>query len=127
MAKSPQGGFVLPNELRSMAENSMAQARQAFDGFMGAAQNAVQRMEERATAVHTGAKTANEKIMSFAQQNIATSFDYAERLVRAQNISEIMQIHSDFAKQQMQALAEQSKALSQAAADAAGSAKKKAE
>jgi phasin len=125
MAKSPQGGFELPNELRSMAENSMAQARQAFDGFMGAAQNAVQKMEERATAAQTGAKAANERIMTFAQQNIASSFDYAERLVRAQSISEIMQIHAEFAKQQMQALGEQSKALSQAATEAASGGKKK--
>lgn len=121
MAKSDPQGFELPAELRSMAESSMAQARQAFDGFIGAAQDAVTRMEERGSAAQTGARAANEKIINFAQQNISNAFDYAERLVRAKNLSEIMQVHADFAKSQMQAFSDQTKALSQAATEASRS------
>src|ERR1700749_4243897 len=34
MAKDPFEQFAIPNEMRSFAEQSVAQARKAFDGFM---------------------------------------------------------------------------------------------
>lgn len=113
MAKSPMESFEVPAELRNMAENSVAQARKAVEGIMGAAQSAVVKFEERTTAAHTGAKEAGSRMMDFAQQNIANSFDYAERLVKAKDLSEIMQIQTEFAKQQMQLFSEQAKAIGQ--------------
>jgi phasin len=105
--------FEVPAELRNMAESSVAQARKAVEGIMGAAQSAVVKLEERTTAAHTGAKEAGSRMMDFAQQNITNSFDYAERLVKAKDLNEIMQIQTEFAKQQMQLFSEQAKAVGQ--------------
>jgi len=41
MAKDPLEQFAIPNELRSFAEQSVAQARKAFAGFIEAANQAL--------------------------------------------------------------------------------------
>ena len=40
MAKDPFEQFAIPNEMRAFAEQSVAQARKAFDGFIQAANQA---------------------------------------------------------------------------------------
>ena len=41
MAKEPFEQFAMPNEVRAFVEQSVAQARKAFDGFVQAANQAV--------------------------------------------------------------------------------------
>jgi phasin len=115
MLKNPMGNFEIPAEMRNVAEQSVVQARQAFDGFMSAAQKAVERVEEQTAAAQAGAKGAGEKAMSFAEKNIASSFDFAQRLVRAKDLEEMMRIQSEFMRSQMEALSNQAKELGQAA------------
>ena len=124
MAKDPMSSFEIPAEMRRMAETSVAQAKQAFDGFMVAAQQAVARVEGQAAAAHAGASDASKKAMSFAGQNVAASFAFAQKLAQARDVEEVMRLQADFIKTQMQTLAEQAKELgasfTQAASDAAG-------
>jgi phasin len=105
------GGFEIPVEMRNMAEQSVVQARQAFDGFMSATQQALAKMEQQASAAQGGAKDASEKIRTFAEQNVAASFDYAQRLVRAKDVDEMMRIQADFVQSQMSTLSEQAQEL----------------
>ena len=50
MAKDPFEQFAIPNEMRSFAEQSVAQARKAFDGFMEAANQALGQFQGQAQA-----------------------------------------------------------------------------
>lgn len=118
MAKTPMGSFEIPVEMRNVAEQSVVQARQAFDGFMSAAQKALVKVEEQTSVVHAGAKNTGEKIMGFAEQNVATSFEFAQRLVRAKDLDEMMRIQAEFVQSQMQALTEQAQELGAGAAQA---------
>ncbi len=45
MAKDPMSSFEIPSEMRNLAEQSVEQARKAFDGYMTAAQQAVEALE----------------------------------------------------------------------------------
>jgi phasin len=119
MSKSPLGSFEIPSEMRNMAEQSVVQARQAFDGFMSAAQKAVATAEQRAAAAQVNVKGAGEKMMGFAEQNVATSFEFAQKLVRAKDVDEMMRLQRDFLNSQMQTLSEQAKELGQSAGAAA--------
>jgi phasin len=124
MAKNPMGNFDIPPEMRNVAEQSVVQARQAFDGFMNAAQKALGKVEEQAAAAQEGVKGAGKKVMSFAEQNVANSFDFAERLVRAKDVEEMMRIQAEFVRSQMETLASQAKELGQGPAQAAREAPK---
>jgi phasin len=125
MAKSPTGGFEIPVEMRNVAEQSVVQARQAFDGFMSAAQKAMNKWEEHAAAAQAGAKDTSQRIMDFAEQNVSTSFEFAQRLVRAKDLDEMVKLQGEFVRSQMETLSEQAKELGQGAAQAAQDARKR--
>ena len=55
MAKEPFEQFAMPNEVRAFVEQSVAQARKAFDGFVQAANQAVAQFHGQARAARTGA------------------------------------------------------------------------
>jgi len=60
-----------------------------------------------------------EKAVAFAEQNVAASFDYAQKLVRASDPQEVLRLHAEYVQAQMQALAQQAKELGQTATRAA--------
>ncbi len=124
MQKGPTGSFEIPSEMRNVAEQSVAQARQAFDGFMGAAQKAVAKLEDQTAAAQAGAKGASQKIVGYAERNVAASFDFAQRLARAKDVQEMMALQQEFMQTQMAALTEQAKDIGQSASKAATDAAK---
>ena len=89
-------GFDVPPEMRAFAEKSVEQARQAFDGFISAAHHAVNAFEGQAQTARKGAKDVTEKAMTFAEQNIASSFEFAQRLVRAKDLQEVLRLQADY-------------------------------
>ncbi len=116
--------FEIPPEMRAFAEKSVEQARQAFDGFISAAHQAVSTFEGQAETARKGAKDVTEKAMTFAERNIASSFEFAQQLVRAKDAQEVMSLQADYIKRQMQVLAEQAKELGESTGKAARDAAK---
>ena len=104
--------FEVPPEMRALAEKSVEQARQAFEGFISAAQRAATAFGAPAESATKGARSLSEKTMTFAARNIANSFEFAQRLMRAKNVEEMLHLQADYIKTQMEALAEQAKELS---------------
>ncbi len=116
MAKDPFEQFAIPNEMRAFAEQSVAQARKAFDGFIQAANQAVSHLHGRAQAAHSGATEIAQKSMNYAEQNVAATFDFAQKLMQAKDAAEIMGLQSEYLSRQMQALSAQVQELGQSAA-----------
>ena len=104
-----QTAFQVPDEMRNMAERSVTQARQALDNFIQAARRTSGSMEQTSDKVQAGAKDMAQKTLSAVEQNLRTSLDYAERLVRAKDLQEITQIQSEFARTQTEAMQAQMK------------------
>jgi len=123
MAKDPMSSFEIPADMRRLAETSVAQAKQAFDGFMSAAQQAVSRVESQTAAAQAGASDMSRKAMTFASQNMAASFAFAQKLAQARDVEEVMRLQADFLRSQMATYAEQARELgasfTQTASDAA--------
>ena len=84
-----------------------------------AAQKAATTLETQANTAQAGAKDVREKVMGFAEENINNSFEFAQRLVRAKDIQEVMALQQEFMKQQMQAMQAQARDLGTAATKAA--------
>jgi len=116
MAKDPFEQFAIPNELRAFAEQSVAQARNALEGFIRAANQAVGQMQGQAQAAQTGASEIAHKSMEYAQQNVAATFDFAQKLMHAKDSAELMGLQSEYLSRQMQALSAQVQELGQSAA-----------
>jgi phasin len=102
--------------MRAFAEQSVAQARKAFDGFIEAANKAMGQMQGRAQAAHSGATEIAHKSLSYAEQNVAVTFDFAQKLLHAKDATEVMALQSQYLSAQMQALSTQVQDLGQSAA-----------
>jgi len=120
MAKQGNASFEIPAEMRAIAEKSVEQARQAFDSFIAAAQAAASSADKQAAGARAGAQELSGLAVRFAERNIAASFEFAQRLVRAKDAAEVLALQADYAKSQMAALNDQAKALSSEAVKMAG-------
>jgi phasin len=116
MLENPMANFEISTEMRNHAEQSVEQAKKAFDDFITAAQKAVTAFEGQAAGAKASAKNTGEKAMAFAEKNVATSFEFAQKVVRAKDIQELMQLQTEFVKTQMPAFVEQARALGQTVA-----------
>ena len=103
--------YEIPAEMREMAERSVEQARKAFEGFVGAAQKAADTFSGATSVVPSGLLDINKKTMGFAEANIRAAFDHAQKLVKAKDIQEVMQLQSDYVKTQIATLQEQAKEI----------------
>jgi phasin len=124
MAKESFEHFEMPPEMRAFAEKSVDQAKKAFDGFVIAANQAVSGFEGHAAAAQAGVKEVAQKAMTFAEQNVTSSFDFAQKLMRAQDVSEVVKLHSDYVATQLKSLQEQAKELGESSTRAARDAAK---
>lgn len=118
MAESTMPKFPLPPDMRFFAEQSVEQARMAFETFIAATQRAVSAFEGHATAAQAGAKDIQEKAVSYTERNIAASFEFAQRLLGATSTEELVRLHADHVRGQIEALTEQAQDLSRTAAAA---------
>jgi phasin len=101
------GAYEIPNEMRDFADKSVDQARKAFDGFLDAAYKASNALETQAASAHDNMRTVAGAAVSFAEHNMTASFTYAQKLVRATSVEEVLKIQTEFAKAQIEALTKQ--------------------
>lgn len=101
------GSYEIPNEMRDFAEKSVEQARKAFDGFLDAAYKASNALETQTTTAQDNMRAVSGAAVSFAEQNMAASFNYAQKLVRAGSVEEVLKIQTEFAKGQIETLTKQ--------------------
>jgi len=118
MANHPNNPFNIPADMRAFTEQSMEQARKAFEGFIGSAQQAVSAFQGQAAVAQTGAKEVGQKVMTFAERNVSASLDFAHRLVQAKDVNEVIKLQSEYVNAQMQTLSQQAKELAEAASQA---------
>jgi phasin len=95
--------------MRDFAEKSVEQARKAIDGFMSAAQKTVDTFEGSTNTLQATATDATRKTFSYAEQNLSAAFDLAQKMVRAKDPQEAMQIQAEFVRSQFQAMQTQMK------------------
>src|SRR5579859_3149676 len=117
------GRFEIPKEMRSMAEASFEQARKAFEKFLASAQATAGSLEERSATVRTGATDIGATAISYAEQNVQASLDYAQSLLHTKDLTDVLRLHGEYVQRQMRSLVEQASEMghivSRAALDAA--------
>ena len=107
MIASPTPQFEIADEMRAVAERSVEQANTAFTNYMRAAEKAVSALEERVTASQVGALDISKKATTFAEQNVLSAFETAQKIVQTKDIQEVVRMHTEFLQSQIQALSEQ--------------------
>jgi phasin len=113
MAGEERDRFEIPKNMRSMAEASFDQARKSFEKFIAGAQAAADSLSARTATVGAGAKEVSAMAFSYAEKNVQASLDYAQALVHAKDLSEVMRLHREYVQAQMRSVAEQASEMGQ--------------
>jgi phasin len=111
--------FEIPKEMRSMAEASFEQARKAFETFIGSAQQTASSFGGTGEAARANARDISTKAIGFAEKNMQASLTYAQQLIHAKDLPEVMRLHTEYVQAQMRALTEQASEMGQAVTKAA--------
>ena len=119
MSDEGRDRFEIPKDMRAMAEASFEQARKTFEKFVASAQAATGTIEERNAAAAAGARDIGSKAIAYAEKNVQASLDFAQSLLKAKDLTEVMRLHSEYVQGQMRALAEQASEMGQAVTKAA--------
>jgi phasin len=119
MSEDERDRFEIPKDMRAMVEASFDQARKNFEKFLTGAQATAGTLEERGATVRAGAKDISSKAIAYAEKNVQASLSYAESLLKAKDLTEIMRLHSEYVQAQMRALAEEASEMGQIVSRAA--------
>jgi phasin len=103
--------FEIPEQFRKAAEDSVRQARDAFGQIFDATQKAVVGMSGSPWSLGEGAGDLQRQTLAYIEENVAASFDLAQRLVQARTPEEIIALQQEYIRRQMTALTEQGQAL----------------
>jgi phasin len=103
--------YQIPNEVRDFAEKSVEQARKAFEGFAGAAHKAIGSVETTTASFQVGAKDVSSKALGYAEANVNAAFDLAQKLLRAKDPQEVLQLQAEYLKSQVETIQAQAKEL----------------
>ena len=64
------------------------------------------------------ARNSTNKILGYAERNVASAFEFAQRLVQVRDVQGLVSLQMEFVQAQMQAMTEQAKDLSETATKA---------
>ncbi len=117
--------FEIPAPVREMAEKSVEQTKEAYDRMMEAARQAQGMFASSSNVMGAGSKEIQEKTMQYAEANVQAGFDFAERLVKAKDLQEVLDIQTQFARQQLENYTQQAQEISQMIAESAQKAQPK--
>jgi phasin len=113
MSENGNDRFDIPNDMRSMADAGFDQARKTFEKFLAGAQATAGSLEERGATVRASAKDVTAKAMTYAEKNVQSSLDYAQSLLHAKDLGDVMRLHGEYVQSQMRSLAEQASEMGQ--------------
>jgi len=113
MAGEGRDRFEIPKAMESMSEASFEQARKSFEKFIAGAQAAADSLSARTATVGSGAKDVSATVFSYAEKNVQASLDYAQALIHAKDLSDVMRLHREYVQAQMRAVAEQASEMGQ--------------
>ena len=102
---------AVPEAVRTVAEKTVKQSRDAYESAKDAMEEAVEVLEKSIDQAGQGAAAINRKVIDIAQTNLNTSFDLAKDIAGAKNVAEIMELQSAFVRKHFETLAAQAEEI----------------
>jgi phasin len=106
-----QPKLEIPTEMRDFAEKSVEQARSAVSTFIQTARKATDTVQTSTKTAELPASVAFSRGLDFTEQNVTAAFELAQKLVRARDVQEAMQLQSEYVRTQFAAMQSQAKEL----------------
>lgn len=101
----------MPEAFREIAENSVAQAKEAYDKANVTAEKATDLLKNAYATTAKGVTDYNLKVLAIARTNTYTAFDYAHELLGVKSLQEFVELSTAHARKQFEAMTAQTKEL----------------
>ncbi len=99
----------MPTAFREMAEKGVMQAKEAYDNYKSIAEDATDAIEESFASINKGTTDLQTKALGVAKHQINSGFDLVEQMLGVKTLAEAIEIQSEFARKQFDAITEQTK------------------
>jgi hypothetical protein len=98
-------------KMREMAQTTLDKAKEAVSKYMTESQKVRDKADSTIRESYSSVKEMNEKAVAFAEANVRTGFELAERLLQAKDPQEMGTIYQNHLKEQMEKMNEQFREL----------------
>ena len=96
----------MPAAFREFAERGVAQCKDTYEKMKAAAEEATDVLETTYSTATRGASDYGMKVIETARINTNSAFDFANELIAAKTLSEVIELSSAHARKQFEALTE---------------------
>jgi phasin len=101
----------MPAAFREIAERGVAQAKDTYEKMKAAAEEATDVLETTYSTASKGASDYGIKVIEVARANTNSVFDFANELLAAKTLSEVVELSSAHLRKQFETLSQQGKEL----------------
>jgi phasin len=101
----PKMTMEVPPQVRDFAVKSVDQAERAISSFMESASKSV-------AMVPSPMNDTAQQALAITEKNLKAAFEHARKLMNAKDINEVMQLQTEFLRNQFGIATEQSKQMS---------------
>ena len=101
----PKLAMEVPPQVRDFAVKSVDQAERAISSFLESASKSV-------AMVPSPMNDVGQQALAITEKNLKASFEHARKLMNAKDINEVMQLQTEFLRNQFGVATEQSKQMS---------------
>jgi phasin len=98
-------------EFRNMTEKSATQSKEVYEKMSATTGQTADIMQDCFLAAVKGVQDYNNKLIEFTHANTKAAFDFAQRMSGVKSPSEFVELATEFARQQLATLTEQTKQL----------------
>ena len=109
----PKLAMEVPPQVRDFAVKSVDQAERAISSFLESASKSV-------AMAPSPMNDVGQQALAITEKNLKASFEHARKLMNAKDINEVMQLQTEFLRNQFGVATEQSKPMSGIIASAGG-------
>ena len=92
----PSRQSQVPDTLRALAENNLAQARQVYETSKITLQAVLESWQKSFGAAGQGAAALNRRVTDLAERNIDNGFEFVTNLAGARNFAEVMELKANY-------------------------------
>lgn len=100
MNNSTTPPFEISTDMHNMTEQSLAQVRRAIDAYIQFLQRAI-------PEDIMGGSELSHKVLTYAELNLASAFEFGQKLMLVRDVRSLVQLQMDFIQRQTQAMTEQ--------------------
>jgi hypothetical protein len=91
-------------KMREMAQTTLDKAKDAVSKYIAESQKMREKADSGVKAAYSNVKEMNDKAVAYAEANVVSGFELAERLLKAKDPQEMGTIYQSHLKEQMDKL-----------------------